>query len=370
MLEQLQRKLKGFIRQSRSGELFALLDKCLRSDCTLYNDILLLAGSLSTAEQDFGRNLIEAKELRSVQDRVNYALLRFIDQIRLVDLSTFYQKKATRHSALSDYHAYTCDRVDQNGKVLEHYYLNPDSKVRHFFLYGDARQAHKSLFERFHRYFGGTLDNWEDPNAQPSVRVKVIECQPCRGSNALVYRIDLLKKILGQCRAEPNLQSKLLQCSLNDLVAHSDLQHFEPHDFVFVLLTVNDMIWTDEIPKVVDDLLKGFCNCQLSEHAPNFFFFYGIEYGANKPDVKKAVKKAVEDRANCIIELPELQRVRGDDVNEWFSRHPRLMPKNKNADEMSAWLFGDQTEFDMIEIQEKLLEIIQENRTGMNLDTE
>ncbi len=369
MLEQLQRELKRLIRESKHEDLFILLDKYLRNDCNLYNEILLLDSSLSTAEAHFRLNLIKSEELRAVIDRVNYSLVRLISQIRLSHLAAFYKQKFERYTVLSDYHAFTCDRVDHHMKVVEAYFLRPDLKIHHFFLYGDARQGHKSLFERFHRYFSGTLDNWEDPDAQPCVKVKVIECQPSRCGNATVYQIDFLNKILSQCKAEPSLRQKMMHCRINDLVKHSELKHYESHDFVFVLLTVNVYNWTLEIPKVVDLLINGFCNCQLDKDSPNFFFFYGISYGSDKPEVKEAAIKAVKERASCIIELPELQPITNEDVNAWFSLYPNLIPKGKSDHEMSTWLFGEKTEFDMVDVEGKLVEIIELNNNGMLLQT-
>jgi len=369
MLEQLQRKLKGLIRQSRQDELFALLlEDCLISTRTIFNDFTQLESRLNDAERDFGLNLINASGLRSEKDKINHALLGFIDDIGLDDLTPAYRKVAEQVVAISDYQAFTCDRTEQNGEVLKRYFLNAEAKIHHFFLYGDARQATKSLFERFHRYFGGTLDSWGDPDAQPSVRVKVIECEPLRSGDAIVYQADFMIKIIGCCQA-PSLLPKMKTCTLNDLVRNSKLlKDFEPHDFVFVLLTVNDQNWTNEIPKVVDKLLDGFCNCELDASAPNFFFFYGIEYDTNKADVKLAVKRAVEEHSDRIIPLPELQRVKDLDVNDWFSRYERLIPKDKNVHQMSAWLFGEKTEFDMIDVQDKLLEIIKKNNRGMPLE--
>lgn len=370
MLERLQRELKELIGQSRLEEVFALSKACLRSDCSLFNDVQLLAGSLSNADLEFRRNLIDAKELRTVKDKVSYALLGFIDQIRLTDLAATYKQRAAQHLALSNFHAYSCDRTVQNEEVQTRYYLNPEQKVRHFFLYGDAKQAHKSLFERFHRYFGGKLDNWQDPEAQPSTKVKVIECKPCRAGSPLAYQIEIIGKILGQCKMTVNTQQPLLSRKLSDLLASPSLEGFGEYDFVFVLLTVDDFNWNKVItPKVVEALLDGFCDCPLPSGAPSFFFFYGIEYQSNNLQVKIEVQQVVKERAERVVPLPELLRVASDDVNEWFSRYAHLIPKGKTAHDMSALLFGAENEFDMVDVEGKLLEIIELNNKGLLLET-
>ncbi len=370
MLERLQRELKELIGQSRLDETFALLRACLRSNCTHFNDIQIQSGSLSTAEQEFLRNLIDAKELRAVRDKVSYALLGFIDQIRVDILSATYKQKAEQHVALSNFHAYSCDRTLQNEEVQTQYYLNPAQKIRHFFLYGDAKQAHKSLFERFHRYFGGKLDNWNDPEAQPTTKVKVIECKPCRAGSPIAYQIEIIGKILGQCKMTVNTQQPLLSRNLSDLLSSPSLEGFGAYDFVFVLLTVDDFNWNKIItPKVVESLLDGFCNCELPEDAPTFFFFYGIEYQSKNFQVKTEVQQVIQERAHRVTPLPELLRVASDDINEWFSRYSQLIPKGKTAHDMASLLFGAENEFDMVDIEGKLLEIIELNNKGLLLET-
>jgi hypothetical protein len=371
MLDQLQRKLKEFIRQSEQDKLFILLGKCLRNDSELSDKFAIQEGQLTEANSQYINGLINEEGLRNAKAKINFALLSLIRTIQPADLNDVLRQKLETFNHISVHHVFSCDRKGQYEKVLEVCYVeNPDKKVRHFFLHGDSHQEHEGFFNRVHGDIAGLTDNWEDPAAQPSVKKKVYTCQPdCK--NASVYKIQFLLKLLDKIRGvDPRLRSTLAGCTLKDLVNYSELKDLSASDYVFVLLKVNNFTWSDQVPKAIDILTQSFFDCILPENAPGFFFFYSFEYDENKTDVKKAIQNEVRSRADRIVELPELQDVRDDDVNEWFSLYPRLIPKGMSAESMAAWLFGNRNYYKMKEVKDKLLQLIEKNKIELDLEAE
>lgn len=354
MLERFQRRLKDLIAKHRQEEVFQILWKYLLNECDIYNKLILLSDQWNDINRSENEGLLSFTDAQIARNRITRTLISLIGEFRIEDFNRTFEQIHEDFITFSNYHATTCNRFHQTEEVHSQYYLNYEQKVRHFFLYGDAKQAHRSLFERFYRYFSGTLEKWDDPSSVPASKVKVIECKPCRSGGVLHYQIEIIRKILG------HLKPPLAERKLTDILSLPELKGFGADDFIFILLTVDDFNWDKELtPKVVESLLEGFCTCELPESSPSIFFFYGIEYQTNNDRVRSEVRQTLNERRNKVVPLAELQRVPAEDINEWFSRHPRLIPKGKTAHDMASFYFGSESEYDMIDIEHKFLEIIE-----------
>ena len=149
MLDSLKRELKELVGASRHDDLFARLKELLRSDAALYNDVVLIQSSFNDSERAALLQLVDPETQTISFNRVNAALIRYVDKITENDLKT----PPPPQRALPLYHAHTCDRVEQNDEFQIVYYTGAPQKIRFFFLYGDAKQGHASLFQRLGNNF-------------------------------------------------------------------------------------------------------------------------------------------------------------------------------------------------------------------------
>ncbi len=370
MLLPLQRELKDLLRQNRPDEVFRRLrEEVLADQSELFNDAILIESRYQAGKREGNLGLIDFKEKSLSFNNVSHALIWLIDRIQPNDLHAHYRRLAESHIKLSRQHTYTCDRVEQSELVQLHYYENQEQKIRHFYLHGDARQSMDSLHQRLGYELGGHLLNWRDRDFQPTQAVKFVHCKPKVHRMAKLLLINLHKELLAQFHLDTN--RNILQRKLAEVIDSPVLRKapgneaFGADDFVFVLITLDHLNWNERVtPEVVKTFVEGFCACELPATAPNFFFFYGIEYRKDDHDVQASVEQHIEASEHG-EKLPPLTPVSRQDVAEWFSRYDVLLPGTISPDEMAKQLFPEREQIDMIEVETKLQALTDRHNKGL-----
>lgn len=374
MLDALKRNLKDLIGQARYDEAFRCLrEETLRTNCDLYNDAVMIAGRYKEAERAGNLNLIDFKERGINFSNVGQALLWLIDRIEMGDLCDRLRKNTASHVALSPYHAFTCDRFDQNDQFQLAYYSAEGQKLHLFYLYGDARQEQTSLFERFGYDLGGYLANWENGDYNPGIRVKLCKLKPEVHRHPMLYQINVVKALFAKFFPRLDDKAPLQNRTLRDLLGEgSDLHGFESDDLVFILLTMDAANWNRElVPLMMENFIQKFLQVELPPSAPTFFFFFGVEYEPGQADKKAEIHEAISARKHGGEALPALDPVVAPDITEWFSRYRAIMvPPGKTADDVRREIFGPAECLDMIDIQSILLKIIELYNKGLVIRAE
>lgn len=372
MLDALKCKLKYLVGENKHDELFRRLSTDLRNDCQPYNDAVLLKASFSDRKRAEELGLIDEKTNALSFNKVNKALLGVIDRITIGHLTDYLRKSAENHRHIPLFHAYTCNRVEQNDLFQLHYFdpPQPAGKVHLFYLYGDARQEMRSLFLRLGYEIGGHLLNWEKGNYDPGTRLKFFKCKPQASDNPRLFQINIMRELMAQFFEPVNNQQPVLSKKISDLCVSEHLRDFGSDDLVFILLTIDDHNWRERItPFVVKDLVKNFCLCDpLPPDAPHFFFFFGIEYSKQNEKVKAQVKNAIEEREYGEA-LPELSPVAPGEVDEWFSRYHVFNMQGAEPSDTRQAHFGDFRQKDMTDIVLKLKELIEQHNLGITFQT-
>ncbi|MEO0584466.1 MAG: hypothetical protein AAF135_19795, partial [Bacteroidota bacterium] len=161
-----------------------------------------------------------------------------------------------------------------------------------------------------------------------------------------------------------NRQQPLLKKNISDLLQSPDLHGFGPTDMVFILLKLDDYNWDRRItPQVVRKLYEDFCNCEMHEDAPAFFFFFGIEYEKDNAEVKKEVHEALQN-AQYGKALPLLQQVTHDDIADWLNQYDVLIPMYTTPMEMARALFPDTDKMDMADVIPVLTQLVNDHNKG------
>lgn len=366
----LQRELKDLIGKNKPAEVFRRLrEEVLHSKSELYNKVILLENRYHQGKTESDLGLIDFKEKTLSFNNVNHALLWCIDEITIADLSDKLRLDLESHVCIPEFHSLTCDRSDQSGMVQLHFYEHPDLKIRHFYLYGDAHQAMRSLHKRLGYDLGGQLLNWRDGNYQAQSKVRFVVCKPPIHQMPKLFLINIYKELLAQFHLDTakDILSRKLSETLRSPVLKGDSSAniFSENDFVFVLLTLDHHNWNERItPEVVKNFIENFCACELPPDAPNFFFFYGIEYQKENEAVRLSVEEAINQAENG-EKLEPLTPVPRSDVAEWFSRYDVLIAKGQTSDDMAAKLFPAANWIDMDDIEIQLLRLIDQHNKGL-----
>ncbi len=378
MISALCSELKSLIAQNRVEEIFRRLDEdILDHEAELYNEVILLQNRWSQAQTEGKLELLRLEDKNISFNSINQALLWVIDRLESTSLNTNLRRKLDNHTTIPLEQAYTCNRFEQYESFLLAQYdraedieVLHDGKVQFYYLYGDMRQDLPSLFERLRLEVGGRLENWKKENYDPGVKTIPVDFKPTKLRNLRVARIDFRKKLLAHFLEPINQQKPLMKRKLPDLLESPTLEGFGPEDYVFILITLDDHNWDAEIsPEIVRDLYKDFCNCELPEAAPHFYFFFGIEYQKQNQQVRQEVKAAIED-SKYGLALEELTPLELKDISEWVSHYRLLLEDGQDTWQFGEAFFKGEKLLDMVDVTPRLKKIIDAYNKGISLKRE
>lgn len=370
MLDNLKLPLKDLVAKNRLAELFRRLrEEVLRPGSELYNDAISLEGKWNENQRNDNLGTIDFRDAKVTSSSLNKALLEVIDQIEKEDLSERYRKIKEDHVFISaDFHL-TCDRVEQNDAFLEIHYDPPealfeshDGKVRFFYLQGDLRQVQDGFVERIGKQLGGFLYNFDEGSYDPEHEPVIVKCKPQTSKNPVVFQIETIKKILSEfdVRLEPAQKKRL-----SDLKQSKKLLHKGEDDVVLILLTLDDHNWDKELtPALVRNLYEKFCDCQLPDDSPSFFFFFGLEYSKENTRIQQEISQAIA-QAQYGIALPTLEPATIEDVAEWLSRVKEVLTPGTDTTSLAKSWFPNSDRIDMADVYLRLEKFINDHNNGL-----
>lgn len=373
MLEPLKRELKDLLANGQPEEVFyRLREQVLDHKANCYNDTVLLEASWNDASRKNALGTIDFKERNISFANIREALIWLIDSILPHDLAPTFRAQHETHICIPISHIYTCDRIDQNEEFQLYYYDPPaelmekhKGKLRFCYFYGDTRQGHQELFKRLRLEIGGFLVNWQKGDYDPGVKVEWADIKPQVSRNPKLFRINILKEVFGHFSKSMHHQQPLMQRKLNHLAESAALKPLSKDDFVFILLRIDDHNWNKALVlDMIQSLYKDFCNCVLDADAPQFFFFFSMAYQKTRKDVQDEVKTAMNE-TNYGKSLPELKPVTLEDISEWISRYPVIIPPGLDAVQMAQKLFPDQQTMDMADVIITLRRIVDQHNKGL-----
>jgi len=371
MLEALKREFRQYLIDREIEVLFGRVREELAEGKDVYKQFEIQQTRWNALQRESMEGILDEKDEIRRSNEIDKALFALIGQIQLVDLNAYAQEQAAQHVAVPHKHIYACNRSEQNNAFTEFYYDPPEEflevkkeKIYFFYLEGDVRQVQEGLFLRLGMELGGFLENWKKGDYDPGIRIKFVDYKPRTNRNPKVFQINVYKGLFAHFFEPLNRQQPLLKKNISDLLQSPDLQGFGPADMVFILLKLDDYNWDRRItPQVVRKLYEDFCNCEMHEDAPAFFFFFGIEYEKDNAEVKKEVHEALQN-AQYGKALPLLQQVTHDDIADWLNQYDVLIPMYTTPMEMARALFPDTDKMDMADVIPVLTQLVNDHNKG------
>jgi inactive STAND len=252
--------------------------------------------------------------------------------------------------------AYRCDRKDQYEKFDGENsagFLPKIPKVKWYCLYGDHRQAHKSLCERLVRELSWFYSKSDDPDFKPVARwcLKGIRPQLTRNYESNTYKIA--RELALRFLSEEQIYACGDKLSVASLLQSPELKDFGEKDFVFMLVSITDDNWHKEtILQTIHAVADTFLKAEPGPEAPRFYVFFGVEYRKGKKEKRAEMEKEFAALPNT---LPPLDPVKLEDIIAWFDLHNILIDE---AEEMAREIYRDKEELDMIEVEIKLRDLL------------
>lgn len=136
-------------------------------------------------------------------------------------------------------------------------------------------------------------------------------------------------------------------------------------DVVLILLTLDDYNWDKDLtPALVRSLYEKFCDCQLTDDSPSFFFFFGLEYSKENTRIQQEISQAIA-QAKYGNALPTLEPATISDVAEWLSRVKEVFPPGTDTMRLAKSWFPNADRIDMADVYLRLKKFINDHNNGL-----
>ena len=342
-------------------ELFGKLHGLLSSS-PLANDLVLIKARFEEADKSRDLNLISVEEADLIISQVRSAVLKFIDRIGPEDL----EKGETEGHGLGDYHAHTCDRMDQSDQFRKVFTKRKDHKTHFFYLYGLDLQSHRGIFKRIAFDLEGRLADYLNHGMETGIHSLQVELTFDASRDPEIYKQNILKNFFAALNVRVNEQEPLAQKDIRWLRENSPLlQNLDGQDFVCVFVGISEWDWDRELtPAVVKWFISEFCGPQLPADSPAYLFFFAIIYEEDDSPVEEEVKAAIDEsehiKDGTMVVLPELQMVSRRDIGAWFNKYSFIAPGARELRELRQKHFGNTPEHYMDDVERSLRQLIDE----------
>ena len=259
------------------------------------------------------------------------------------------------------HHQYSCNRINQHGDFTLKLDSDIPQRVHLFFMYGCDRQEHKGLFNWFVAKMSGKDLDYLAPKTvgYPTVIHKSIVFP--KGNKEELLKIALVKKLATFFHVPGREQVKLGEKNLQFIVDHGrKLKTLQPNDRVAILFNIAEGRWNASlIPQIITWFMRAFCAVELPKNAPQFFFFFGVEYDPDRLDIPQQIEAILEDLKNILDPMEELGMVTTEDVEDWFDTYEEFWDSHTSRDLAFKENFdGKPEEMFMDEVQRTLKTII------------
>lgn len=333
------------------------------------------------------KGIIDESTLNLQSNQLNNDVLEFLkllkeeckEQLKVIIKGSFGQSSSIsgKKRMLNEHHAYTCNRNEQYSQFLSRLKnkqsLSKQStrKVFFFNLFGEKKQAHKGLFRRFLYHLEGRYYfKYKIRDFKPTRRVKNFEHLSLPATFKLdINKIEFIRELAANLEVDlsdvESLETKKLDFFYQSKIAQDG---FSSGDCLCFLLTIREKHLKQPFAKeMLCWLIKEFSNVALPKQAPYFFFFISVSFGAKRNSEKPNIEafwndifqKIGEGQQLFISQLPELEMVPKNDVEEWFEEHQEAWEEEEIMEDTLEEYFAEESYY-MKEVQRTLLKIIDE----------
>ena len=316
-----------------------------------------LLGRFSDLENRIHQGLVTQDQQVVERNQLRRDILFFIAALEQADVEE--APSGPIRNPVHEYHAYTCDRVEQNDAFYRERTTHQD-RVLHFYLYGGDLHEHDLFVTRLAYDLEGRLLDPGNPELPLCCRVEQVLPTTFEFSNDPArYRQNILRSLFSKLGLAPDPHAPLLEKNLNYLWEHSPRREgMTAGDYVCVLFKISDFDWDEELtPSSARWFIREFCGDTLPANAPTFLFFFSVEYDEEDVERSSEIREAVAESKN-LISLPELHKVNQRDLGRWLERYEIVLPEGERPRAVLRATFGQAREHYMADIYPELKRLI------------
>ncbi|MEM1214220.1 MAG: hypothetical protein AAGJ82_00945 [Bacteroidota bacterium] len=311
---------------------------------SMVSDVELQQARVNMLVDNFRKGLTSMADYNTSLLQINNGILFLLDEAVKkappTNLST-----GQRNPPLHEYHAYTCDRIEQNDRFRE-CYGKAATPVQFYFLYGGDLQSHEGFFRRISYDLEGRLQDYLNPNLALSSQAVQLEMTFEFSRQLAHYKQNILRSFFSMLGLPPNEHEPLLEKDLSYVLERSPrLKNLQATDYICVYLHISQYDWD---PEVTPDGTRWFINefCQkgnLPTPAP-LLFFLAIEYDEEDAALREEVLQVLQT-AETLQPLPELGMVTTRDIGGWLERYKQLSPNSRTRRELLKTTFPERENY-------------------------
>ena len=268
---------------------------------------------------------------------------------------------------LREHHQYSCNRTMQKDDFAITALTHPEEdrqRVHFFLMYGCDLQQHEGLFRWFSARLAGKHNDHLRRSQTEYIRVIAKELSFPANQKIEALKLAMVSDFLSIFNIPPSKIERLREKNLAFALEHSrQLKSLQAGDRIALLFIISEKRWNPRIfQAAIKWFVNDFCRVNLSRHAPQFFFFFGVEYDEDRKDIPEQVREVVEDGEIPINPLAELGMVKEIDVEDWFDTYRRFWRRTRDRKrtfkEYFQKPFAEEGELYMEDVQDFLREII------------
>lgn len=323
---------------------------------SLTSGIELQFARVNLVVQNFQQGLMTMPEYQTNLLQINNGILFLLDECKKTAPPANISTSAG--PTLHEYHAYTCDRVEQKD-TFRKYFTEQENPVQFYFLYGGDLQSHEGMFRRIAYDLEGRLQDYLNPELQTSIQAVQLEMTFEFSRQLDHYKQNILRSLFSTVGLPPNEHEPLMEKDLKYILDRSPrLLNLKPTDFVCTYLHISQYDWDPALtPAAASWFINEFCQKGNIQSATTVLFFLAIEYDETDEEIRQQVVAALE-AAESLRPLPELGMVHQRDIGRWLERYKQTSPNSRSRRELLRNTFGNATEHYMEDVELELKKII------------
>ncbi|MEO0723250.1 MAG: hypothetical protein AAFZ63_01830 [Bacteroidota bacterium] len=322
---------------------------------SITNDIELQFARVNLVVKEFQQGLMTMSEYQTNLLQINKGILFLLEECKK---SAPAANIGDSGPTLHEYHAYTCDRVEQKDSFRD-FFAAQKNPVQFYFLYGGDLQSHEGLFRRIAYDLEGRLQDYLNPELQTSIQAVQMEMTFEFSRQLDHYQQNILRSFFSMMGLPPNEHEPLLEKDLKYILERSPrTQQLKPTDYICAYLHISQYDWDEELtPAATRWFIDEFCKKGEIASATTFLFFLAIEYDETDDVIRQQVVSAL-DSAASLRPLPELGMVHQRDIGRWLERYKHLSPNSRTRRNLLRDTFGGTSEHYMEDVELELKKII------------
>lgn len=328
------------------------------------SDVELQLSRVNLVLQNFNQGLMTLPDYQTQLIQINKGILFLLDECKSAAAATLNIGKGP---ALHEYHAYTCDRIDQSDTFRQFFGRQPEP-VQFYFLYGGDLQSHEGLFRRIAYDLEGRLQDYLNPTLQIDTQALQMEMTFEFSRQQAQYQQNILRSFFSMMGLSANEHEPLLDKNLSYVLARSPrVQQLKATDYICLYLHISQYDWDKELtPEAARWFIHTFCEGgQVATPVP-ILTFLAIEYDEADAQIRSEVVEALT-KAEKLQPLPELGMVEQRDVGQWLERYKQLSPNTRTRRELLKETFGTANLHYMEDVELALKKIIDQYNNNILL---